>query len=273
MRRTFAASQAVSDAPAIYFVKPTDENVERMAADIKKGLYRTLGARVGRSTVCMSAQRDRYPRHAAAHASSGASATLPRSVGSTAPTRVTPASGLAGLAPRRGRAEGVLRVPESAPCRRVSPQLCVEDPSRRSVAHLGYLLLGYLGVAAVSRRSSRTCIGCHVSAGRESARTEPLPRRPAERHVDMLGSAPRVVWALAIFTAVAGWPPSWASRISHRRATRQPPPVGSATLAGHVGVPRRARAAGAGGRRDGSRRARRKGAHRRVPWRTVEDRG
>ena len=49
MRRTFVASQAVSDAPAIYFVKPTDENVERMAADIKKGLYRTLGTHVGRS--------------------------------------------------------------------------------------------------------------------------------------------------------------------------------------------------------------------------------
>ena len=50
MGRTFVASQAVSDAPAIYFVKPTDENVERMAADIKKGLYRTLDAHVDRST-------------------------------------------------------------------------------------------------------------------------------------------------------------------------------------------------------------------------------
>ena len=49
MRRAFVASQAVSDAPAIYFVKPTDENIERMAADIKKGLYRTLGTHIGRS--------------------------------------------------------------------------------------------------------------------------------------------------------------------------------------------------------------------------------
>ena len=49
MRRASVASQAVSDAPAIYFVKPTDENIERMAADIKKGLYRTLGTHIGRS--------------------------------------------------------------------------------------------------------------------------------------------------------------------------------------------------------------------------------
>ena len=59
MRRASVASQAVSDAPAIYFVKPTDENIERMAADIKKGLYRTLGTHIGRSIYAMSAQRDR----------------------------------------------------------------------------------------------------------------------------------------------------------------------------------------------------------------------
>ena len=52
------ASQAVSDAPAIYFVKPTDENIERMAADIKKGLYRTLATHVGRSVyACRRGKR------------------------------------------------------------------------------------------------------------------------------------------------------------------------------------------------------------------------
>jgi hypothetical protein len=65
MRRAFVASQAVSDAPAIYFVKPTDENIERMAADIKKGLYRTLGTHIGRSIYFMSIQRDRSTCYAA----------------------------------------------------------------------------------------------------------------------------------------------------------------------------------------------------------------
>jgi hypothetical protein len=196
-------------------------------------------------------------------ASSGASATLSRIIGSTAPRWDARHTCVGTRRPRSGRgwAVSVLRVPHSALCRRVPPQLCVEDPSRRSVAHLRY----YRGTTCPQCPVTPLALapGCHVSAGRETARTELLPRRPAGRR------APRGRVRLR------GCVPSFRRRqLSGDAATTscRGRPHWPATSACRAGLERLALAAvetDRGGRVAKARTAEDCG----VPWSTVEHRG